>query len=238
MSIADKLTVIAENQQRVYEAGKAAGGYSDGYEAGRYDEWDLFWETYQQGGARTEYADSMGFGRFTDETFKPKYTVWCTSSGGSFFRNSPITNYEALKMVDFSKATQWNDMFRGSKITHLGVLDTRGRSNPYNLYQLFYNARIETIDKLIVREDGKTNFQNVGWGKTLKDIEFEGVIGVDPYFKDCINLTHASLMSTIEHLMDYSGTETAKTLNLGSTNLAKLTEEDIAIATQKGWTVA
>ena len=47
-------------------------------------------------------------------------------------------------------------------------------------------------------------------------------------------LSHDSLMSIINNLATVSG----KTLTLGSTNKAKLTEEELAIATNKGWKIA
>jgi surface protein len=47
-------------------------------------------------------------------------------------------------------------------------------------------------------------------------------------------LTHDSLMSVINNLMPQTST---KTLTLGATNLAKLTDEEKAIATNKGWTL-
>ncbi|MBQ9096942.1 MAG: hypothetical protein IJY55_00920, partial [Clostridia bacterium] len=52
------------------------------------------------------------------------------------------------------------------------------------------------------------------------------------------NLTFDSLVSIILALKDYSGTSTTKTVTLGATNLAKLTDSEKAIATQKGWTLA
>jgi hypothetical protein len=52
-------------------------------------------------------------------------------------------------------------------------------------------------------------------------------------FRDCPLLTHDTLMRIINALM----TESGKFLYLGNTNLAKLTAEEIAIATDKGWTV-
>jgi surface protein len=59
-------------------------------------------------------------------------------------------------------------------------------------------------------------------------------------------LTHDSLMNVINGLYDLNltykvasgGTLYTQTLNLGSTNKAKLTAEEIAIATNKGWTVS
>ena len=56
---------------------------------------------------------------------------------------------------------------------------------------------------------------------------------------ECTLLTHDSLMNVINKLYDIatSGCNT-QSLTLGSTNLAKLTAEEIAIATNKGWTVS
>ena len=55
----------------------------------------------------------------------------------------------------------------------------------------------------------------------------------------CINLTHESLMNVINNLYDIKskGCNTQK-LILGSVNLAKLTAEEIAIATERGWSVS
>jgi surface protein len=47
-------------------------------------------------------------------------------------------------------------------------------------------------------------------------------------------LSHDSLMSIINNLITVTS---SKTLTLGATNLAKLTADEIAIATNKGWTV-
>lgn len=49
--------------------------------------------------------------------------------------------------------------------------------------------------------------------------------------------TREALVHIIGNLRDMTGSS-AKTLTMGSTNLAKLTEDDIAVATDKNWTVA
>lgn len=51
------------------------------------------------------------------------------------------------------------------------------------------------------------------------------------------NLTVESMVAMFNNLKDLTD-ETAKTLTLGSTNLAKLTDEQKAIATNKNWTLA
>lgn len=55
----------------------------------------------------------------------------------------------------------------------------------------------------------------------------------------CSKLTHDSLMNIINGLYDIAskGCNT-QSLTIGSTNVAKLTAEEIAIATNKGWTVS
>ena len=52
---------------------------------------------------------------------------------------------------------------------------------------------------------------------------------------ECKNLTHDSLMVFINGLQTVTSKQK---LTLGSTNLAKLTEADKKIATDKGWTLA
>ena len=51
----------------------------------------------------------------------------------------------------------------------------------------------------------------------------------------CPNLTHDSIMVVINGLQTVT---TTQTLTLGTENLAKLTEADKKIATDKGWTLA
>ena len=51
-------------------------------------------------------------------------------------------------------------------------------------------------------------------------------------------LSRDSLLSIINILKDYSDTGTSQTLTIGETALARLTDDDISIATNKGWTLA
>jgi uncharacterized protein YndB with AHSA1/START domain len=45
-------------------------------------------------------------------------------------------------------------------------------------------------------------------------------------------------MNIIGCLSDYSGSGTTHTCTIGTANLAKLTDAEKAIATEKGWTLA
>lgn len=54
-------------------------------------------------------------------------------------------------------------------------------------------------------------------------------------FTDCTKLTHDSLMNVINGLQTVT---TTQKLTLGAENLAKLTDAEKKIATDKGWTLA
>ena len=78
MSIAEKLTAIAENEQRVYDAGYMHGnndGYLLGEEAGKKSEYDAFWDAFQLDGERTNYSYAFSGSGWHSETFKPKYKI-------------------------------------------------------------------------------------------------------------------------------------------------------------------
>ena len=60
-------------------------------------------------------------------------------------------------------------------------------------------------------------------------------INVDLSLEDCPNISVESLMSIIDNLMEVNET---RILKLGAVNLAKLTESQIKVAVDKGWSVA
>ena len=76
-----------------------------------------------------------------------------------------------------------------------------------------------------------------GMCRNLTHLIFEGVIGTSGLNVQVCNLTHDSLMSIINTLKDYSAdtSGTIWTVTIGSENYAKLTDEEIEIAQQKGW---
>ena len=75
--------------------------------------------------------------------------------------------------------------------------------------------------------NGTDNIINLRWG-TGYPVSFK--------LNNCTKLTVDSLMSVINNLPDLTGS-TAQTLTLGSTNLAKLSSSQVAIATNKNWNV-
>lgn len=71
----------------------------------------------------------------------------------------------------------------------------------------------------------------------ITDVSNIKISGIN--LKDCIRLNHDTLIRFIDALQDFSDdTEGTHMITFGSTNLAKLTEEELAIGQNKGWTIS
>ena len=73
--------------------------------------------------------------------------------------------------------------------------------------------------------------------KTLTDLGGFKNLKVNLNIQKAPNLTVQSLMNVINNLYDFraNGSTTTRTLQLGTTNLNKLTDEQKAVAVNKGW---
>lgn len=128
-------------------------------------------------------------------------------------------NIIEVPAFDTSKVTDMSYMFQDcDKLTTIPLLDA---SNVTTIYYMFYNA------KAVTTFGGLMNF---GMQRT---------VNTSSAFSNSNQFTHDSLMNIINNLYDRAsaGYSTA-TLPLGSTNLAKLSNEEKAVATQKGWTLS
>lgn len=197
MSIADKLTQIAENEQRVYDAGR---------QKERGDFWDVF---QNRGKTMPNYSYAFAQTHWNDENYNPKYKI--------------KPNYT----VDF--------MFYVSNVTDTKVdIDVTGCTNTASVFR---KSKIKTIRKYIVKE-ATTYSYAFRECEDLENITFEGVIGNNIDFSDSPLLTVSSMLNIFEHLNDIRDLGTTRTCTLGAENLAKLTDEQKAIATDgKGWTL-
>lgn len=77
-----------------------------------------------------------------------------------------------------------------------------------------------------------SRLMNIG---EISNIKISGI-----NLNQAVNLNHDTLMRFLNALYDYAseGSTGTYTLTLGATNLAKLTDEEKAIATNKGWTLS
>lgn len=76
MSVAEKLLAIAENEPKIFEAG-------------RKTEYDRFWDAYQQNGNRKEYGYAFAGQAWNDEAYNPKYPINATVNSNALFVNNP-----------------------------------------------------------------------------------------------------------------------------------------------------
>lgn len=211
------------------------------YEAGKKSEYDAFWDAFQKNGNRTSYSGSP-FKEWPDAIFKPKYDLRPVGAANGMFGNTNLTDVaklleEAGVVLDTSKATSMSEFASYyTEITRLPEISTIGCDS---LAAFMYNTPyLHTIDKLILRDDGSQVFNSNSFiGSRFANVVVEGVVGTDIWLTTKA-LTSDSIKSFINALKDYSDTKTTMTVTLGTTNLAKLTNEEKAIATQKGWTLA
>ncbi len=167
-----------------------------------------------------------------------------------FYWFSGYGSLETIPQLDTSKVTNMSYMFDSCRsLESIPQLDT---SNVTNMsFMFWYCSLLESIPQLdaskvtnilnIVRFCDKLTIfgglQNLGQSYLTTATENNSIYQLD--LSTCTNLTYQSLMNVINGLYDIASIGVKpQQLVLGSTNLAKLTEEEIAIATNKGWTVS
>ncbi len=228
ITISDKLVTVADNQQRVFDAGREA-------------EWSRFWDTLQDNGNRRNYNYCFYGGSWDDTNFRPKYDFIVTAASNMFraigVSDLRQTLLDAGVTLDLSKCSALVETFTNTTTTALPVISAVSSTS---LSHTFSGAsKLVTIEKLILKEDGSQAFSSTFEStNSLENIVIEGVIGKNISFSSSTKLTHDSLMSIINALKDHSDSTATYTCTLGATNLAKLTDAERAIATQKGWTLA
>ena len=166
--------------------------------------------------------------------------------------NSMFDNCRSLTTIpqlDTSSVTNMNYMFRYcSSLTTIPQLDI---SKVANMENMFYNcSSLTTISELDASSvtnitymfTANSKLTNMGGLKNL-GMAYSTTQSANYYgYKLDLSyspLTHDSLMNVINNLYDIKTKGcNVQQLVLGSTNLAKLTAEEIAIATNKGWAVS
>lgn len=177
-----------------------------------------------------------------------------TSKGTTFthmFYDSYNSNLTSLPLFNTSKGTNFESIFGGGMyLTSTPAIDTSKGTNTASMFSGC--SRLVTIPEYdfssttFVGNSFMTSatalttvggFKNVGKAFLTSSAAnyYAYIVNLSP----ATSLTHDSLMNVINKVYDIAtkGCNTQK-LVLGSTNLAKLTSAEIAIATNKGWTVS
>lgn len=197
MSIAEKLTSIAENEQKVFDAGKTK-------------EWSDFWDVYQDYGKRGDFYVAFYGSTWNNTTFKPKYPLKPTSLNNTFSNATISGDMTEICEIDTSKCHTIANAFSYMRnITRLGVIDMRkvttGTAFSTN------DTRLETIDKIIFENDGRWRVSSFDKCSALVNVTFVGKMGGGDINYAQSPLSVASCKSVINALYDYTGNAKANT---------------------------
>ena len=138
----------------------------------------------------------------------------------------------SIPELDTSNVTSMKYMFQSCfKLTNAPQLNT---SNVKDMSYMFQNcSKLITIPQLDV--SNVTNMNNMFGGcSSLKSILMTGM-KISFNISASTQFDESDLVTILNNLATVTST---KTLTMGSTNLAKLTDDEKAIATNKGWTLA
>ncbi len=236
MSIAQKLTEIAENVPKVFEAGKKA-------------EYDTFWDSFQQNGNRRQYINGFysSCKCWSKANFKPKYDIICEGDTSRCFYaweslpegvNIGAILKEQGVTLDTSKATNMT-AFMAYGYDIIGELPTISfESAGANTTGALRSVAVTKIEKLIVTE--QTNFSNMFlYCYNLKEIEFEGTVA-----NDKLDLSYSKALSaqSLESVILALSTETSA-LTVKLPNTAQATYDaangdgawEALLATRQNW---
>jgi len=209
MSVAEKLKQIAENEQRVFDAG---------VEKGVKTERDTVWDMIQNYGNRTDYSSAFAYVAWNDETFNPKYDIKPVGQCGALFRGTRIVDLEAALqrcgvVLDTSKATYLNNAFNSRYLEVIPAIDMTA-INSESGATLNVQPEMRTIRKIICTESMPWSAACFRYASGLVNLLIEGVIGSDMNLQYSKLLSEESITSIVYAL---SATAEGKTLTLSET---------------------
>lgn len=226
MSIAEKLTTIAENEQRVFEAGKKS-------------EYDAFWDNLQNYGNRTEYQTA--FARWGNSIIEPKYPIKVSNAYELFRSCSNLTAIPDNLTFDTtaSDCSIYTAFYYCPKLVRIDQ-ELKG-SGPVGVWNAFTGCRkLVSVKKLTIDATCTNDLNNTFAAcESLTDIEFAGTIAanyLDMHWST--GLSKASIESLINIL---STTTSGKKITLSQTSVNNaFTEEEwtTLVATKPNWTIA
>lgn len=211
MNIADKLVTIAENEQKVYDAGKKA-------------QYDLFWDTIQNKGGIRDHT--YLFYNFPGELFNPKYnfraTYSTTNTLGYAFAMSTIT--DMVKNTDCTNlyGTLNYTWYQCKNLVNARTLIVVDR---FDYSYAFYNC-IELVE---IRFSGTIGKNGLSFAQSTKlsKASIESVINT-------LSVTTSGLTVTFSKTAVNKAFETSSGANDGSTS----TEWTTLRNSKSNWTIS
>ena len=146
-----------------------------------------------------------------------------------FLTSLNISNFDTSKVTDMSYMFYYCEY-----LTSLDISDFN-TSNVTNMNQMFYNCpKLKNIVGTLNMQKVTSASNMLEYCSALEEVHIHN-LGVDLKLSNSYKITHDCLVELINNLQTVTST---KTLTLGSTNLAKLTDAEKQVATNKGWTLA
>lgn len=227
MSIAEKLTQIAENQQRVYDAGFTAGQEQGGGDS----HYDTFWDAYQENGNRIDYDRAFGGIGWTAETFKPKYLPIRPTIGSMYMTfaysdvgkiDESILDTSQMKNLAMSFYQQSADNEQGVYYVEIDVSSLTRMSDTFNYNKPLKTVILKNIPETCDFTGGFTGCEGI------TDFTVSGTIGGTTLnLQNAYKLTLESAKHIMQHLKNHSGTDKANTCTVRfSTNVWTLLDAD------------
>lgn len=222
MSIADKLTAVAENVQKVYDAGRAAGG----------------------GGENPlQYAKTLA-GAFNGVAFPEGYELTIDVPNITSLANA-FQNATGLKKITLKGNTAQNavGMTYGFRSESLEVFDASEFCLKPSIAVYAFNGAsslMTILGEWDMSELSEVSQVNQMFNKcyALQEVGFKAqTLSLSLSFGNSSKLSDESIQSIVDALADMTE-QTSPTLTLHATVGAKLTDEQKAAATAKNWTLA
>ena len=208
-----------------------------------------FIKAFFDAGGKCAYSTATSF----DGVIPFTATSDVTDMNNMFSNCSKLTS---IPLFDTSKVTNMEFMFYNcSKLTSIPSLDTSNVTNMKGM--LRYCSELTSVPLFDTSNvtDMNSMFQDCSRLTNVPSFDTSNVTTMFGMFNGCSSLEtihminigvnldiHYSTKFTREALLEIIGNlktvTSTKKLTMGATNLAKLTEEDKAIATNKGWTLA
>lgn len=201
----------------------------------------------------SQYMSNMFTSCYSLKTIPEINTSNVTTMESMFYNCLSLNSIPAL---DLSKTTSTNAMFRECSVLQKVKLNNTNKVQ--NAASMFSGC--STIKKIFSMDFSSANNVFSMFGSCSKLIDLGGLINLGKGYtqnsanysnytlnlSSSNNLTHDSLMNVINNLYDLNltydvaggGTLYTQKLQLGSTNLNKLSDEEKNVAVLKGWTLS
>lgn len=170
-------------------------------------------------------------------------TGWDTSDWRVNVLTSVFSNCHSLGTIDLScwDTSEWPVAGSAASfiqncyaLRELVLPDTSNWSPTSTRYLLEGSASLATCPQIDFHEADSCTYYGVPGYYCLKDYGGRKRINITHNYRNCVLLTHQSLLNIIDALPEVTN---SPSLQLGPTNLLKLTDEEKAVATAKGWNV-